>query len=252
MRWRCFIDLPRFRLTKPESVTVAAITSYITFASVPLPSSDHRVKLDDASPRARCSPAGVYFASRDMVARTDPITLNFTGLPPAKACPGRPVAGMVASTRRFWKDAAVCQYPNGSLWKVGGQTAAVGAGCHAVEWLDPHTLATFLWCRDNATKRECVPVLPPRPKPTPPTPAPPPPFGPLYDPLPQTGVIYSTTDPALQGIVAHAAEMASRNIKVFRRLSDTRNLSVMEEGAQFRAAWLEVRCPHILSLLFER
>ena len=187
-----------------------------------------------------------------MVARTDPITLNFTGLPPAKACPGRPVAGMVASTRRFWKDAAVCQYPNGSLWKVGGQTAAVGAGCHAVEWLDPHTLATFLWCRDNATKRECVPVLPPRPKPTPPTPAPPPPFGPLYDPLPRTGVIYSTTDPALQGIVAHAAEMASRNIKVFRRLSDTRNLSVMEEGAQFRAAWLEVRCPHILSLLFER
>ena len=77
-------------------------------------------------------------------------------------------------------------------------------------------------------------------RPKPPAPAPTP-FGPLYDPLPRTGVNFSSTDSALQGIVAHAAEMASRNIKVFRRLSDTRNFSVMEEGAQFHAAWLETQ-----------
>lgn len=70
---------------------------------------------------------------------------------------------------------------------------------------------------------------------------PPPPFGPLYEPLPQTQVSFTSSDLALEGLVAHAAAMATRNIKPFRRLPSGDNFSVMEEGAQFHAAWLETQ-----------
>eukprot|EP01047_Picozoa_sp_COSAG01_P004720 COSAG01_NODE_157_length_23722_cov_85.712568_4_plen_281_part_00 len=180
----------------------------------------------------RCSPAGVYFASRDTVGRTDPIALNASkGV--SLLCPPGAVQGMVASTLRFWKNETVCRYPNGSLWKEGGQTAIVGLGCHTVEWSDPPPRnQRFLWCR-SGTPKQCVPpVPPPRPPPRPP----PPPYGPLYDPLPRVGVHFTSSDSALQGIVDHATSMAKRNVKPFRLLPDGRNFSVMEEGAQFHAA----------------
>ena len=207
------------------------------------------VRLDEVLERSRvvdCNPAGLYFVNRDMVGRTDPITLNATATI-SSICPPGAVAGFVANTLKFWKNVAVCQYPNGSLWKDDRQTAVIGPGCHAIEWLGPPGVpGRFLWCRAAATKAECVPVLPPRPVPGP-TPAPPGPgpapvpFGPLYDPLPRTGVTFFSTDVALQGLVAHAADMATRNIKLFRRLSADSNFSVMEEGAQYHAAWLETQ-----------
>eukprot|EP01050_Picozoa_sp_SAG11_P015239 SAG11_NODE_1954_length_4006_cov_1.667093_1_plen_862_part_00 len=224
---------------------------------------------DPVQAGAGCSPVGLYFAARDMVGRADPIWLNASTstagsswadassrrlhLPAvaiaavAAPCPGQPTARYVASTLRFWKDVPVCGYANGSLYKADdGQTAAVGPGCHVVEWADPLPKAgRFLWCRSTATKSQCVPVLPPAP-PTPPSPpAPPPPatptFGPLYGPLPVTAVGFSSSDAALAGLVEHAAELARLNIKPFRRLPDGSNLSVMEEGAQFHGAWLETQ-----------
>lgn len=200
-----------------------------------------------------CSPAGLYFVNRDMVGRTDPITLNSTATI-SSVCPAGAVAGFVANTLKFWKNATVCQYSNGSLWKDDRQTAVVGPGCHAIEWADPPGAAgRFLWCSATATKAECVPLLPPPPPPAPgPTPAPPgpkppvpppppkpppPPFGPMYDPVPETAVSFSSSDESLANMVAHAATKAALNIKPWAGY----NFSVMVEGAQFNGAWLETQ-----------
>ena len=71
------------------------------------------------------------------------------------------------------------------------------------------------------------------------------PFGPLYAPVPATAVSFTSTDTALEGLVSHAAGMAVRNIKPFRHVNGSdgsvQNFSVMEEGAQFHAAWLETQ-----------
>jgi hypothetical protein len=180
-----------------------------------------------------CEPAGVYYVNRDMVTRSDPITMNTTSST-QHHCPKGATQSFVASTLKYWKGYAVCQYANGSLWKQDGQTAVVkggggprgsGAssrlsdeGCAAIEWQDPPpNTHRFLWCREDATKEECTPIPAP-PPPPPPAPPPPPPFA-MYDPVPPTAVYFTSTDTALQGMVAHAASLAPLNIKPFRRLS---------------------------------
>ena len=55
----------------------------------------------------------------------------------------------------------------------------------------------------------------------------------MYDPVPATGVYFTSTDTAMEGMVAHAAAMAPLNIKPFRKLPNGRNFSVMEEGWVF-------------------
>lgn len=212
------------------------VAASLAFAPAPAPAPA-------AAVAERCSPAGLYFVNRDMAARTDPITLNATTVSSLACPPGKVIAGFVASTLKFWRNKTVCQYANGSLWKEDGQTAIVGAGCHTIEWVDPPgSTGRFLWCAAAATKAECVPPLPPPPPPPlPPSPPSPAAFGPLYGPPPTTAVTFTSTDKALEGLVAHGAEMAARNIKLFRRLSPEANFSVMEEGAQFHAAWLETQ-----------
>ena len=72
--------------------------------------------------------------------------------------------------------------------------------------------------------------------------APSPPF-PLYDPLPTVGVSFESTDRAYAGLVSHAASMEKLNINPFLNLSSAPDggFPVVEEGAQYHAAWLETQ-----------
>eukprot|EP00037_Helgoeca_nana_P020229 m.199905 g.199905 ORF g.199905 m.199905 type:complete len:687 (+) comp25183_c0_seq1:388-2448(+) len=73
-------------------------------------------------------------------------------------------------------------------------------------------------------------------------PAPPPrSFGPLYDPLLEAGVTFTSTDAGLEGLVTHADEQCAGNIHPFLPGVSGNHLDVLEEGAQFHAAWLETQ-----------
>jgi hypothetical protein len=59
----------------------------------------------------------------------------------------------------------------------------------------------------------------------------------MYDPVPETAVSFVSSFESLANMVAHAAAMASLNIKPWGGY----NFSVMVEGAQFHGAWLETQ-----------
>jgi hypothetical protein len=163
-------------------------------------------------------------------------------------CPGSPSASFVVSTKTAWKNALVCQYSNGSLWKAGRipQVGLFAATCHSLTWIDENpTHGLFVWCREGASKAQCVSAPTPAPVPTPgpvPTPAPAPTPAahfPLYGPLPPTSVQFTSTDKAFGGLLAHAEDQEALNVHPF--LASPIDFPILVEGAQFHAAWLETQ-----------
>ena len=71
-------------------------------------------------------------------------------------------------------------------------------------------------------------------------PAPPRSFGPLYDPLLAAEVTFTSADVGLDGLVRHAEQQCAGNIQPFLPGS-AEHLPILEEGAQFRGAWLETQ-----------
>jgi hypothetical protein len=61
---------------------------------------------------------------------------------------------------------------------------------------------------------------------------------PLYDPLPHTGVNFSTSDRALQALFDHGEQQEAGNGQLFKKDPDFR---VLEEGEQYKGAWLETQ-----------
>lgn len=67
-------------------------------------------------------------------------------------------------------------------------------------------------------------------------------FGPLYDPLVSASSTFTSTDTGLDGLVKHAEEQCLGNIEPFLPgIESAHGLPVLEEGAQFHAAWLETQ-----------
>lgn len=67
-------------------------------------------------------------------------------------------------------------------------------------------------------------------------------FGQLYDPLVSASSAFTSTDTGLEGLVKHAEEQCLGNIKPFLPgVESAHGLPVLEEGAQFHAAWLETQ-----------
>lgn len=67
-------------------------------------------------------------------------------------------------------------------------------------------------------------------------------FGPLYEPLLSASTTFTSVDTGLEGLVRHAEEQCLGNIEPFLPGTESAHgLPVLEEGAQFHAAWLETQ-----------
>jgi hypothetical protein len=76
---------------------------------------------------------------------------------------------------------------------------------------------------------------------SPPPPPPPPASFPLYDPLPATAVTFNSTDSALQALFDKGATAEIGNARPFMVTKDETVFNVMEEGAEYNAAWIETQ-----------
>jgi hypothetical protein len=64
---------------------------------------------------------------------------------------------------------------------------------------------------------------------------------PLYDPLPATAVSFNSTDSALQALFDKGAIAEIGNARPFMITRDKAVFDVMEEGAEYKAAWIETQ-----------
>ena len=64
---------------------------------------------------------------------------------------------------------------------------------------------------------------------------------PLYDPLPATGVTFNSSNSALHALFSKGATAEIGNARPFMITKDKTVFNVMEEGAEYKAAWIETQ-----------
>ena len=184
-----------------------------------------------------CEPAGTWFSTDDD-SRHQPLTVVRND-ESRKGCPDTQLVhqSYLASALHAWQNDSLCIYQNGSLWYEqtphgdSGEFGAVktAAHCDSLRWSNGAE-----WCRGTTTT--CLHAPPPAPPPAPPSPW-------LEYAVPATSVSLSSSDPnsKLVAMFTKGEQLATKNIKSFRKDDQGEPVNVMVEGEEYGSAWIETQ-----------